>query len=51
MRFGFVLDEELKIAAVDSDVTTAIAEKISRERIGIEVCFHVLLIMVMRNTA
>ncbi|KAK6116657.1 hypothetical protein DH2020_049591 [Rehmannia glutinosa] len=36
-RFGFVLDEELKIAAADNDVRAAIADKISRERIGHEI--------------
>lgn len=45
-RFGFLLDEELKVAAADEDVKTAIADKISRERIGHEVCFHMHLIVV-----
>ncbi|KAK4391217.1 tRNA nucleotidyltransferase cca2 [Sesamum angolense] len=36
-RFGFELDEELKIAAADNDVKAAIADKISRERIGHEI--------------
>ncbi|XP_022858167.1 putative CCA tRNA nucleotidyltransferase 2 isoform X2 [Olea europaea var. sylvestris] len=36
-RFGFMLDEELKIAAADDDVKAAIADKISRERIGHEI--------------
>ncbi|KAM7515278.1 hypothetical protein LguiA_004861 [Lonicera macranthoides] len=36
-RFGFTLDEELKVAASDNDVKAAIADKISRERIGHEV--------------
>ncbi|KAA8546308.1 hypothetical protein F0562_002953 [Nyssa sinensis] len=36
-RFGFTLDEELKKAAAEDDVKTAIAEKISRERIGHEI--------------
>lgn len=36
-RFCFELDEELKKAASDTDVKAAIAEKISRERIGHEV--------------
>ncbi|KAG8378419.1 hypothetical protein BUALT_Bualt08G0135400 [Buddleja alternifolia] len=36
-RFGFVLDEELKIAAADNDVRAAISDKISRERIGKEI--------------
>ncbi|GER27513.1 CCA-adding enzyme [Striga asiatica] len=36
-RFGFLLDEELKIAAADNDVREAIADKISRERIGHEI--------------
>ncbi|GFP84627.1 cca tRNA nucleotidyltransferase mitochondrial, partial [Phtheirospermum japonicum] len=42
-RFEFVLDEELKIAAADNDVRDALADKISREHIGHEVCFHVHL--------
>ena len=37
-RFEFVLDEELKEAASCDDVKAALAAKISRERIGIEVC-------------
>jgi hypothetical protein len=37
-RFCFELDEELGKAASDEDVKVAIAEKISRERIGHEVC-------------
>nr|GLL44033.1 putative CCA tRNA nucleotidyltransferase 2 [Ipomoea trifida] len=36
-RFEFVLDEELKRAASDDDVKAAIADKISRERIGHEI--------------
>ncbi|XP_059631938.1 CCA tRNA nucleotidyltransferase, mitochondrial [Cornus florida] len=36
-RFGFTLDEELKKAAADDDVRAAIADKISRERIGHEI--------------
>ncbi|XP_073023389.1 tRNA nucleotidyltransferase cca2-like isoform X1 [Primulina eburnea] len=36
-RFGFVLDEELKIAAMDDEVKTAIIGKISRERVGHEI--------------
>ncbi|KAL0437964.1 UNVERIFIED_CONTAM: CCA tRNA nucleotidyltransferase, mitochondrial [Sesamum latifolium] len=36
-RFEFELDEELKIAAADNDVRAAIADKISRERIGHEI--------------
>lgn len=36
-RFEFSLDEDLKKAAMDSEVKAAIAEKISRERIGHEV--------------
>lgn len=36
-RFGFTLDEELKKAAADEDVRVAIADKISRERIGHEI--------------
>lgn len=37
-RFEFILDEELKKAASEDDVKDAIAEKVSRERIGHEVC-------------
>lgn len=37
-RFGFILDEELKLAAGCDDVRAAIVDKISRERIGHEVC-------------
>lgn len=37
-RFCFELDEELKKAASDIEVKAAIAGKISRERIGHEVC-------------
>lgn len=36
-RLGFVLDEELKRAASDAEVQAAIADKVSRERIGHEV--------------
>ncbi|KAJ0973245.1 hypothetical protein J5N97_021204 [Dioscorea zingiberensis] len=36
-RFGFNLDENLKKAASDDEVKTAIADKISRERIGHEI--------------
>ncbi|KAG6388840.1 hypothetical protein SASPL_150276 [Salvia splendens] len=36
-RFGFLLDEELKKAAADDDVIAAIADKISRERVGHEI--------------
>ncbi|XP_017984363.1 PREDICTED: putative CCA tRNA nucleotidyltransferase 2 [Theobroma cacao] len=36
-RFGFALDEELKKAAACDDVKTALADKISRERIGTEI--------------
>ncbi|XP_021287860.1 putative CCA tRNA nucleotidyltransferase 2 [Herrania umbratica] len=36
-RFGFALDEELKKAASCDDVKTALAAKISRERIGTEI--------------
>ncbi|XP_073288282.1 tRNA nucleotidyltransferase cca2-like isoform X1 [Primulina huaijiensis] len=36
-RFGFVLDEELKIAAMDDEVKAAIIGKISRERVGHEI--------------
>ncbi|CAN4119650.1 unnamed protein product [Withania somnifera] len=36
-RFGFILDEELKKAAAEEDVRIAIADKISRERIGHEI--------------
>lgn len=37
-RFEFILDEELKEAAAGDDVKGALAAKISRERIGTEVC-------------
>ncbi|KAH6834117.1 Polynucleotide adenylyltransferase family protein [Perilla frutescens var. hirtella] len=43
-RFGFLLDEELKKAAADDDVIAAIADKISRERIG-----HELDLMISGN--
>lgn len=36
-RFNFVLDEALKEAAASSEVKTAMADKISRERIGHEI--------------
>ncbi|KAK1591704.1 hypothetical protein Q3G72_012018 [Acer saccharum] len=36
-RFVFILDEELKKAATSDEVKTALAAKISRERIGIEI--------------
>ncbi|XP_043712467.1 tRNA nucleotidyltransferase cca2 isoform X2 [Telopea speciosissima] len=36
-RFGFVLDEKLKEAAASDKVKTAIADKISKERIGHEI--------------
>ncbi|KAI8563183.1 hypothetical protein RHMOL_Rhmol03G0092600 [Rhododendron molle] len=36
-RFGFTLDGELKKAASDDDVKAAIADKISRERVGHEI--------------
>ncbi|KAL5538639.1 hypothetical protein UlMin_042644 [Ulmus minor] len=36
-RFGFTLDEELKEAASSDDVKSALADKISRERIGTEI--------------
>ncbi|XP_042488705.1 tRNA nucleotidyltransferase cca2 [Macadamia integrifolia] len=36
-RFGFVLDEKLKEAAASDKVKAAIADKISRERIGHEI--------------
>ncbi|XP_037491238.1 tRNA nucleotidyltransferase cca2-like [Jatropha curcas] len=36
-RFGFILDEELKVAAACDDVKNALAVKISKERIGTEV--------------
>ncbi|TXG71725.1 hypothetical protein EZV62_000304 [Acer yangbiense] len=39
-RFLFILDEELKKAATSNEVKTALAAKISRERIGIE--YHTL---------
>jgi len=41
-RFSFVLDEALKEAAASDEVRSAIADKISRERIGHEVCSAVL---------
>lgn len=37
-RFEFILDEELKAAAACDDVKSALAAKISKERIGTEVC-------------
>ena len=37
-RFGFTLDEELKQDASSEEVRVALGEKISRERIGNEVC-------------
>lgn len=37
-RFKFTLDEELKKAAASDDVREALTAKISRERVGIEVC-------------
>ena len=37
-RFGFTLDNELKQAASSEEVRVALGEKISRERIGNEVC-------------
>lgn len=36
-RFGFILEEQLKEAAASDDVKTALAAKISRERIGSEI--------------
>ncbi|KDP33391.1 hypothetical protein JCGZ_12847 [Jatropha curcas] len=36
-RFGFILDEEFKVAAACDDVQNALAVKISKERIGTEV--------------
>ncbi|CAM8995892.1 unnamed protein product [Rhodiola kirilowii] len=36
-RFGFTLDQELKTAAASIEVKAALAEKISRERVGHEV--------------
>ncbi|KAG6713589.1 hypothetical protein I3842_05G161000 [Carya illinoinensis] len=36
-RFGFILDEELKEAASCDEVKDALAAKISRERIGVEI--------------
>lgn len=36
-RFGFTLDEELKKAASSDEVKKALADKISRERIGTEI--------------
>ena len=38
-RFEFTLDEELKVAASCEEVKAALAAKISRERIGVEVSF------------
>ena len=43
-RFVFKLDEGLKGAAASDEVRTAIAEKISRERIGHEVCFYFFIL-------
>ncbi|KAM7481301.1 hypothetical protein LguiB_005884 [Lonicera macranthoides] len=37
VRFGFILDEDLKIAASDHDVKAALARKITRDRIGHEI--------------
>lgn len=45
-RFEFILDEELKVAAACMDVKTALAAKISKERIGTEVCLKILLLLV-----
>lgn len=45
-RFGFILEEELKEAASCDDVKAAIAEKISRERIGHEVCLFSCIHMI-----
>lgn len=39
-RFRFTLDEELKRAAASNDVKDALGAKISRERIGTEVCVY-----------
>lgn len=36
-RFGFELDEELKVAASCSEVQNALGSKVSRERVGHEV--------------
>ncbi|KAK2659291.1 hypothetical protein Ddye_005824 [Dipteronia dyeriana] len=36
-RFAFILDEELKKAATSNEVKTALAAKISRERVGTEI--------------
>ncbi|KAJ8538290.1 hypothetical protein K7X08_014830 [Anisodus acutangulus] len=36
-RFGFMLDEELKNAAIDENVRTALVDKASKERIGHEI--------------
>jgi hypothetical protein len=44
-RFGFVLDEELKEAASDEEVRSALANKISRERIGHEVIFYCVIFL------
>ncbi|KAL6062932.1 Polynucleotide adenylyltransferase family protein [Balamuthia mandrillaris] len=36
-RLGFVLDDELVAAAMDTEIQTALSQKVSRERIGNEV--------------
>ncbi|PPD88538.1 hypothetical protein GOBAR_DD14520 [Gossypium barbadense] len=55
-RFDFTLDEELKKAAACDDVKTALAAKISRERIGTEdeqrrLCLYSALFLPLRSAA
>ncbi|KAL0315627.1 UNVERIFIED_CONTAM: CCA tRNA nucleotidyltransferase, mitochondrial [Sesamum radiatum] len=55
-RFGFVLDEELKVAAANIDVKAALEVKISRERIGKEgdqqrLCLYAALLLPFRSAA
>lgn len=47
-RFGFVLDEELKAAASDEEVRSALGNKISKERIGHEVILVVVVIFLLK---
>ena len=42
-RFEFILDEDLKQAAACEEVKDALAAKISRERIGTEVCSDICM--------
>ncbi|MBA0624028.1 hypothetical protein Godav_009438 [Gossypium davidsonii] len=49
-RFDFTLDEELKKAAACDDVKTALAAKISRERIGTEVILYYSMYLVELTT-